>query len=123
MSSSEYFTIESMNDVLVVVLGQRLSSFAGPELLKERTALIDAIQYAAPAAVVVDFDNVKYFDSLLLDTLCQTWRHLRQRGGKMALCNLHDVAWEILRKCRLDSLWPVCPSRESAIDGLRPKGA
>jgi anti-anti-sigma factor len=123
MNSSSNFNVERANDVLVVVLGRHLSSFVGPDLLRERTALIEEIQKASIAAVVVDFDNVEYFDSMLLDTLCQTWRHLRERGLKMALCNLHGVAQEILRKCRLDSLWPVYPSRQSAIDAFRPTGA
>jgi anti-sigma B factor antagonist len=123
MSSSEYFTVDRTNDVLVVALGRRLSTFVGAELQRERTALLAEIQKASVAGVVVDFDNVEYFDSMLLDTLCQTWRHLRERGRKMALCNLHDVAQEILKKCRLDSLWPIYPSRESAIEAFRPTGA
>jgi anti-anti-sigma factor len=123
MSSSEYFSVERTNDVLVVVLGRRLDSFAGPELLTERAALLDEIRNPGIAAVLVDFDHVEYFDSMLLDTLCQTWRHLRERKATMALCNLRDVSEEIIRKCRLDSLWPVYPSRQSAIEVLRPKGA
>lgn len=121
MSSSEYFSVERANDVLVVVLGRRLDSFAGPELLTERTALNDKIRDPDVAAVLVDFDHVEYFDSMLLDTLCRAWRHLRERKATMALCNLRDVSEEIIRKCRLDSLWPVYASRESALEALRPK--
>jgi anti-anti-sigma factor len=122
MSSSKYFIVERMNEVLVVVLGRRLDSFAGLELQSERTALLDEIRNPDIAAVLVDFDHVEYFDSMLLDTLCQTWRQLRERKATMALCNLRDVSEEIIRKCRLDSLWPVYPYRESAIEALRPKG-
>ena len=123
MSLSGYFSVECTNDVCIVVLGRRLDSFAGPGLLTERTALFDEVRDARPAAVLVDFDNVEYFDSMLLDTLCRLWRHLRERKATMALCNLRDVSEEIIRKCRLDSLWPVYPSRESAIEALRPKEA
>jgi anti-anti-sigma factor len=123
MSSSKYLSVERMSDVLIVVLGRRLDSFAGPELLTERTAILDEIRNPGIAAVLVDFDHVEYFDSMLLDTLCQTWRHLRERKAAMALCNLRDVSEEIIRKCRLDTLWPVYPTRQSAIEALRPKGA
>jgi anti-anti-sigma factor len=114
--SSEFFSVERTNGTLVVVLGPRLSSFSG--LLQERTVLVDEIRDSPTSAVILDFDKVEYFDSLFLDTLCQAWRHLRARGGKMALCNLRGVPEEIIRKCRLDALWPIYPSRQSAFDAL-----
>jgi anti-sigma B factor antagonist len=115
--SSEYFAIERAGDVLIVVLGPRVSSFS-EGLLEERGKLINEIRTKAPSALVVDFDKVEYFDSLLLDTLCQVWRHVRERDGKMALCNLCSVAQEIVSKCRLDALWPIYASRQSAVDAV-----
>lgn len=120
-SSSDYFAVERTNGLLVVVLGPRLSSFSG--LLQERTGLIDEIRNATDSAVVIDFDKVEYFDSLLLDTLCRAWRHLRERGGKMVLCNLRGVPEEIIRKCRLDTLWPIYSSRQSAVEALTSSNA
>ncbi len=123
MSFSGYFGVERTNDVLVVVLGRRLDNFAGPGLLTERTSLLNEIRDPGIAAVLVDFDHVEYFDSMLLDTLCRAWRRLRERNALMALCNLRDVSEEIVRRCRLDFLWPIYPSRESAVEALRLKGA
>ena len=123
MSLFGYFSVERTNDLLVVVLGRRVDSFAGPELQTERTSLLNEIRDPGIAAVLVDFDHVEYFDSMLLDTLCRAWGRLRERNASMALCNLRDVSEEIVRRCRLDSLWPIYPSRKSAVEALRLKGA
>lgn len=120
--SSEFFDIEQAGDVVVVVLGQSLSTFSGEELLKERAALLEEVQGSAASAVVVDFATVEYFDSILLDTLCQMWHHLREQGQRMALCNVCDLARQVLKKCRLDTLWPIYVSRQSALDGVRSAG-
>jgi anti-anti-sigma factor len=96
---------------------------APPQAAEARSAFIEGLQDPTIRAVVIDFSDIEYFGSILLDILCQVWKHLRRRGAKTALCNLPDIAHEIMRKCRLDTLWKVCPSRQSAIDALRPKGA
>ncbi|HEV8071945.1 MAG TPA: STAS domain-containing protein [Planctomycetaceae bacterium] len=116
--SYQYFRLERGSDVLVVVLGQSLDSLCGADLLEERTALIDEIGDPDILAVVFDFADVQYFDSLLLDTLCQVWKRLREREAKMALCNLSEVGLEIVRLSRLDSLWHLHPSRPSALEAL-----
>jgi anti-anti-sigma factor len=116
--SYRYFRLERGSDVLVVVLGQSLDSLCGADVLEERTALIDEIGDPDILAVVFDFADVQYFDSLLLDTLCQAWQRLRERGSKMALCNLSQVGQEIVRRSRLDSLWHFHPSRPSALEAL-----
>jgi anti-anti-sigma factor len=116
--SSNYFALERAGDLLVVVLGQSLDSLCGSDLLEERTILLEESRDPAIGAVVFDFANVEYFDSLLLDTLCQVWTHLRKRERKMALCNLSEVGDQILRTSRLDALWHLHPSRLNALEAL-----
>jgi anti-anti-sigma factor len=116
--SHKYFALERAGDVLVVVLGRSLDSLSGSDLLEERAILLEEVRDPAIRAVVFDFASVEYFDSLVLDTLCHAWKHLRVRDAKMALCNLSKVGEEILRACRLDALWRPHPSRRSALEAL-----
>lgn len=118
MSTSKCFAVERVGDTLVVVLGHHIMVLQETELIKERSAFIEEIQDQTIRAVVIDFSNVEYFGSILLDILCQAWKQLRQRGAKMALCNLDDISHEIIRKCRLDTLWVVYSSREDAFRAL-----
>jgi len=116
--SYKYFAPERAGDVLIVALGQSLDSLGGSDLLEERAALLEEIRDPAIRAVVFDFASVEYFDSLVLDTLCQVWKRLREREAKMALCNLSEVSAEILRMSRLDVLWRPHSSRLSALEAL-----
>jgi anti-anti-sigma factor len=118
MKTSKYFALKRANQVLVVVLGESLDSLCGEDLLEERTALIEDIGEPDIRAVIFDFANVQYFDSLVLDTLCQVWKRLRERDAKMALCNLSQAGAEILTTSRLDVLWRPHPSRLSALESL-----
>jgi anti-anti-sigma factor len=116
--SYKYFALERAGDVLVVVLGQSLDSLSGSDLLEERAILLEEIRDPALRAVVFDFASVEYFDSLVLDALCQVWKRLRERDARMALCNLSKVGDEVLRTSRLDALWRPHPSRLSALEAL-----
>lgn len=118
MSVSKCFAMERVGDTLVVVLGHHVMVLQEIELAKERSVFIEQIQDRTIRAAVIDFSNVEYFGSILLDILCQAWKQLRQRGAQMALCSLHDISLEIIRKCRLDTLWVVYPTREDAFRGL-----
>jgi anti-anti-sigma factor len=116
--SYKYFALERAGEVLVVVLGQSLDTLCDPDLFEERTTLLEELCDPAIRAVVFDFGCVEYFDSLVLDTLCQAWQRLRERESKMALCNLSEVGQEIVRLSRLGSLWHLHPSRPSALEAL-----
>jgi anti-anti-sigma factor len=93
-----------------------MSALDNANLIESRSELVDAIRKTTTSAVIVDFSQVGYFGSLLLDTLCVVWKSLRERSGTMALCHVSDVAQEILAKSKLNSLWPIYSSRQDAID-------
>jgi anti-anti-sigma factor len=119
MSQVNDFRIEEVDDAIVITPGPRISSLDNNYLAERRTALVDAIRKTSESAVIVDFSQVGYFGSLLLDTLCVVWKQTRERSGTMCLCNLTEVSKEILNKSRLNSLWPVFSSRQEAIDSSR----
>jgi anti-sigma B factor antagonist len=114
-----FFSTERDGDTLIAVPDSSVRSLAGAEFVIDRAALIEAIRQPEVRAIVVDFANVPYFGSLLLDTLCMAWKHARECGAGMALCNLSAFGDEILRKAKLNVLWPVYPTREQAVAALR----
>jgi len=115
----KFFATERAGDTLIAFPGGNVRSLAGPEFSVDRAALVEEIRDPEVRAVVVDFANVEYFGSLLLDTLCMAWKHARECGAGMVLCNVSPVGQEILRKAKLNVLWPVFPSREQAVEALR----
>jgi len=119
MSPSGDFVVEEGEGTLVITLGPRVSALDNTSLLERRSALAEAIQSTTASAVIIDFSQVGYFGSLLLDTLCVLWKQVRERSGAMALCNLSEVSKEILTRSKLNSLWPIYSSRHDAIQGLQ----
>src|ERR1700678_1569174 len=108
---SKFFATERAGDTLIVGPGSSVRSLAGPEFSVDRGSLVEEIRDPDVCSVVVDFSNVDYFGSLLLDTLCMAWKHARECGAGIALCNVSSFGQEILRKAKLNVPWPVFPSR------------
>jgi len=44
------------------------------------------------------------------------WQQISERGGMMAICNVSEMEREVLHVTRFDTLWPVCGSREDALE-------
>lgn len=71
------------------------------------------------AGIVVDLGETPYVGSLMLESLRLVWNELSAHGKTMALCNVQEVARDILRLARFDVLWPICDTRQQAIDSVR----
>jgi anti-anti-sigma regulatory factor len=118
-SPSKFIATEQTSDTLIALLCHGGSSLVGPEFADDRSALIEQIHSPDVRSIVFDFANADYFGSLVLDTLCMAWKHARECGAGMALCNVSPFGLEILRKAKLNMLWPVFASREQAIGALQ----
>src|ERR1700722_14661344 len=118
-SPTKFIATERTGDTLIALLCRGGSSLVGPGFADDRSALIEQIHGPDVRSVVFDFANADYFGSLVLDTLCMAWKHARECGAGMALCNVTPLGQEILRKAKLNVLWPVFPSRDQAIEALR----
>jgi anti-anti-sigma factor len=79
--------------------------------------------------VVVDFNQVSYFGSLMIASLVQIARRVQECGGKIALCNLTDESVDALRGLRSLSPWlspvlgwpppwQICENRQQALEAV-----
>jgi anti-sigma B factor antagonist len=118
-SPTKFIATEHAGDTLIALLCRGGSSLVGPEFADDRSALIEQIHSPGVRSVVFDLANAEYFGSLVLDALCMAWKHARECGAGMALCNVSPFGLEILRKAKLNMLWPVFPSRELAVGALQ----
>jgi anti-anti-sigma factor len=118
MVSSNAFAFERQNGAMIILPAGHMGSLAIDELLRQRSLLIETIERSGARFVLVDLSDVEYFGSMLLDTLCLIWKRVRQRDGRMAVCNVRGVAADILRKSRLNTLWPLYASCEDALHAM-----
>ena len=114
MSSQSIFGVERTNDTLFITLQKSLDGFDEVEMLDETDRLRPLIDDGKVRAVVVDFEQLSYFNSMMLEALLRLWRQVSAAGGQMALCKVSQVGREILQVSKFDSLWPICESRKEA---------
>jgi CPA1 family monovalent cation:H+ antiporter len=69
--------------------------------------------------VVIDFHRTDYYASTALIFFMRLWTRVKRGNGLMAFCNLSDHEKEILQVTKLDRLWPICESREQALQAVR----
>lgn len=119
MTDTPLFSSEQDGDVLIVVFGRSVPTFSDSQLLSEFEVLITAPREPQVAHVVVDFGQMPYFGSGMLEAILLLWNKIHPSGGKLALCNVSSVGQEILQVSHFNTLWPVCDSRQQALDVVR----
>lgn len=87
-----------------------------PKLRAELHSLVEA----KTPALLADFSGVKYIDSSGLATLVEYVRDSKAYGGKLALCGLQPKVKMVFELVRLNELFTIADSKESALAALTP---
>jgi anti-anti-sigma factor len=118
MSGSSLFLTESEGGTLIVVPRKDVTGLAAYNVTTESESLVEQLEQSQYVGVVFDLQSAEYFGTYMLELMHAVWRHVRAGGGNMVLCNASDIGKEILRSSRLDTLWPICTTREEALQAL-----
>jgi anti-anti-sigma factor len=116
MSELNIFDTEIQDATLIVAPRGDVSTLAGEDVHAELPRLLDQLQRPEIKHIVFDLKKASYFGSILLGAMSAMWGRVRAREGKMAVCNVSDTGKEILHVSKFDTLWPVCDSREEALE-------
>jgi len=110
-----FFEVERVGDVLVLTPLRDLRELDYPEIEVEGKELLWLESDAWVRGVVVDFGRTDYFGSTAIGLLLRLGRRMRNREGRLALCNVSDHEKEILAAAGLAGFWTAYPSREGAV--------
>jgi anti-anti-sigma regulatory factor len=121
MKPTSVFTVSQHGDVLVAALNRDAGNFAEAEVVRETSRLLERLKTTPVAGVVVDFANADYFGSTMLESLRLLWTRLRGTGARLVLCSLSEVGLEILKVAHFDTVWPICATRDEAIEVARER--
>lgn len=119
MESGKLLAVHTEGSTLIVAPTGPVSNLVGFEVQPEVAQLLALFQKEQCRDVLVDMEKVSFFGSVLLGALNTIFRQVRQRGGKLVICNLSGVGREVVHVARFDTLWVVCPTREEAFQLLR----
>jgi anti-anti-sigma factor len=118
-TAKRVFEIEREGEILVLTPTTNLGELADPPREAEEEAIIGLLIETSTKKLIVDFHKTDYFGSSALGFFVRLWKLVQGYQGCMAFCNLSDHEKEILMVCGLDSLWPVCASREQAREAVQ----
>jgi anti-sigma B factor antagonist len=106
--------------VTVVTLGPEYENLEETELETLKVALLEVAERADPPIVVLDFSQLRFFGSALIEALFRAWNHLKTRpGGRLALCGLSGYCREVVEITHLDQLWSIFETRDEAVRSLK----
>ncbi len=109
------FAVDRVGDTLVVTPLADLGELEYQQIESEARHIHDLLNDPSLRNIVMDFQQTAYYGSSALAFFVRLWKKVSTRNGRMAFCNLSPHEKAILKLTRLDSLWPICGSREEAM--------
>ena len=93
-------------------------SLAVAQLAELGSLLLDAAREADPPIMLLDLSETQYIGSSFLGLLTRVWKRLRDRHGRLALCDVNEICGDVLRASKLDTIWDVFADRATALKEL-----
>ena len=121
MTALQVFKTEQIDETLVLAPSRDLSELHLSRFEEETAAVLELVESMPAKYIVLDFAKTDYYGSTALGFFVKLWTRLRKSEGQMAFCNVSENELEILRLTKLDSLWPVCDTREEALKAVLEK--
>jgi len=110
-SALEITVVESENRVVV-----RLKGDAGVSNADELDRRLIPLSAKRPALVVFDLSDLVFISSLGLGILMQFQRGINRHGGTVRFAGAQAPVADMLKKCRLDSVFILCDTVTAALD-------
>jgi anti-anti-sigma factor len=95
-----------------------LGNFQEAEIIHETDELAKLIDRLQPSCLVVDLQHGDYIGSAMVGALIRLGKRVARRGARMALCQVSEQVFQILRVTKLHSGWPIYGERSEALRAL-----
>lgn len=111
-------TIHNEQGLTIVEVDPEYDSLDEWRIRDFRGLMLDAADHAERPLMLIDLAATTFIGSSFIGVLVRTWKRLRDRQGRMALCNVSPDCANVLHVTRLDTVWDCFSSREEGIRGL-----
>jgi anti-anti-sigma factor len=118
-SADGIFEVEQAGDTLIIVPVVDLRELDYEQIEEGASRSLDLLNSTGIKNVVIDFHKTDYYGSTALGFFVRIWKRVRRRNGRMVFCNVSDHEKEILQITNLDHSWPICSSRDEALEAVR----
>jgi anti-sigma B factor antagonist len=115
LEAGPIFLRELQGNTLVLVPHRPLGSLNETEIVGEAGELVNLIQQQSPLNLVIDLQQGEYLGTALLGSIVRLWKRVALGGGRLALCNISEQVFQILRVTKLHTVWPIYGTRDEAL--------
>ncbi len=116
MPAERFFHVERIDSVLIIAPQVNVSSLAVDGVQQELQAVLKDLETPEVKHVLIDMEKVPFFGSEMLGALHMFWKRAQAAGGKMALCNVSELAREVIRISKFDLIWSLHATRREALE-------
>ena len=109
--------VEYLSDVAVVTLtDEKILEESDIQALEN--SLIPLIEQTPGIKMVLDFTNVQFLSSSVLGMLIRTSKKIYESNGQLKLCNINEKIFQVFTITRLDRIFDIFKTQESALADL-----
>ena len=109
------FEWEQTGDTLVLLPRKDLGESDYEQITDSAKEVLELLSNGQVKNLVMDFSRTDYYGSTALGFFLKLWKRVKSRSGKMAFCNVSEHEMEVLILTHLNTLWPVCKTRQDAL--------
>lgn len=114
MDPGKLFELDLKPDCAVLAVSSQLSSYQLEDMQDVLDNVLQSLDGAKCAAVVIDLSNIEFLGSAQLTTLVRIWKSIKDRSGRMVVQTASPVITEVLHTAGLDTLWQIADTRPAA---------
>ena len=108
------FPLKRKGDTLIVSPAGDVGSFTSADVQGELNQVVKLFDDPRLKNVIVDLGSSNYFGSEMIGAINFLGSHVRERGGRFAVCEASPDMRQGLHIMKLDTIWPLHESRREA---------
>ena len=117
MEQPEIIDIEMQQGVTIVIfLAPSISTPADVDSISAK--LRPLAEDPDQMKMIVDFDGVKFFSSMVLGLLVDIWKKLKAKNGALVISGINPQLSRVFKITNLDQLFQFYPDRQSALNAI-----
>lgn len=103
---------------LAVVAYKAASITNVEEILAISKEINEFIEENHPSRIIVDFENVKFFSSMVLGLLLDMRAKLKMHDGEVVVSAINPQLYRVFKITNLDKVFRFFPDKKSAVEAM-----
>ncbi len=119
MGVSDKWGVEITGEGKVAVVSYKAATVSNvEEILAISKQISEFIEKKHPSRMIVDFENVKFFSSMVLGLLLDMRAKLKVHDGEVVVSAINPQLYRVFKITNLDKVFRFFPDRESAVEAM-----